>query len=684
MILFALTIFLSAFLLFQVQPLLAKFILPWFGGGPSVWTTALLFFQVLLLGGYTYAHILTSRLRVPRQAVFHGGVVALSLLILPVIPDGAIWKPKGSENPILHILLLLTANVGLPYLALSATGPLLQGWFYHRFPARSPFRLYALSNAGSLLALLTFPFLFEPVFDAGTLAWIWSGAYLVFAAGTAACGFAVSRKPAPEIETASPSETDSVKRPGPGRVLVWVLLAASGSAFLMGTTNQSSIEVSVVPFLWILPLSVYLLTFIIAFDSPRRYSRRVFGSLLVAATAGSLIVIELDTRANLWVHAVSLNLVLFAACMVVHGELARLKPHPRWLTLFYLMVATGGALGGVFVAVLAPHLFLGFWEFHVSLALCCTLAVLVWLWDRFGGGRRRVIVLGTPLLAGLIVLYAVLLSRIQNDGWGAVRVSRNFYGVLRVEESMDEVGAVREMTHGRVSHGFEYLSRERRDKPVSYYGPESGIGLVFAHFPRREAGLRVGVVGLGTGTVAAYGEPGDTLRFFEINPEVVESAWHDFMYLYLCRGTVETAVGDGRVLMERELEATGGGTYDVIAVDVFSSGSIPVHFLTAEAGDLYKGLLKPHGVLLLHLSNQFLDLMPVGIGMAEHLGYEAALISSADVPSQGYYAADWMILTPDIDFVLQDDIRKASVPLIAWKPVLWTDRYASLWHVVAR
>ena len=683
MILYALTIFLSAFLLFQIQPLIAKFILPWYGGGPSVWTTALLFFQVLLLGGYAYAHLL-ARLRGRAQAIVHGFLLAVSLLMLPVVPEPAVWKPRSAEDPAAGILFLLAANVGLPYLVLSATGPLLQRWFHDRFPARSPFRLYALSNTGSLLALVTFPFLFEPLLDAVSLARLWSGAYLVFGAGTVACALAAAvpsrREPAPG--GGGPAGTDA-SPPGFRRILTWVLLAAGGSALLMGTTNQISIEVSVVPFLWILPLSLYLMTFIIAFDSPRRYDRRVFGPLLVVSTAGAVLVLGLDTGASLWVHAVSLNLALFAACMVVHGELVRRKPHPRSLTLFYLMVAAGGAVGGVFVAVLAPLLFTGFWEFHTSLAACCTLAVLVWLGDRFGGRDRRVRILGPPLFAGLLALYAVLVGRIKEDGFGALHVSRNFYGVLRVEDTVEEMGIVRQMLHGRVSHGFQYLDEALRGDPVAYYGPESGIGLLLRHRSGSDRGLRVGVIGLGTGTLAAYLEAPDTLRFYEINPEVETAAREFFTYLRDSRGTVEVVTGDGRVLLAREREDPGSPRYDVLAVDAFSSGSIPVHLLTAEAAELYRRRLQPDGVLALHLSNQFLDLVPVGLGMARHLGFEAALISSPDREASGYYAADWLLLAADPARLRVDEIRNAAVPLEGMEPLAWTDRYAGLWQVVA-
>jgi hypothetical protein len=480
MIRFAITVFLSAFLVFQVQPLIGKYILPWFGGGPSVWTTCLLFFQALLLGGYAYAHLLSSRLAASRQVVVHVVLLLGSVTLLPITPNADTWQLKGLQDPALGILGLLLVTVGAPYLLLSSTGPLLQRWFHDRYPRRSPYRLYALSNAGSLLALITYPFLFEPWIDVDRQAWIWSGAYLVFVLGTITCGIGALRgaqRTGSDAKNLQGEEsiTELGKRPRAGRKLLWLVLAASASAMLMATTNQISLELSVVPFLWILPLSLYLLSFVITFDSPRWYDRRVFGPLLMVSTALSVAILDWGGDVPLWLHLGSLSLLIFSCCMACHGELVRIKPHPRHLTVFYLVVASGGALGGLLVGMGAPRLFNGFWEFHVALAACCSITLVAWMLDRFGGVRRRILTMGLPLFSALLVLFGVLGMRIREESTGYLHVSRNFYGVLRVELSI-EGGLFLQMLHGNVSHGMQYLAASLNDHPTTYYGRENWSG----------------------------------------------------------------------------------------------------------------------------------------------------------------------------------------------------------------
>ncbi|MFB3132654.1 MAG: hypothetical protein ACE10K_09065, partial [Rhodothermales bacterium] len=374
---FALTIFVSAFLLFQVQPLIGKYILPWFGSATGVWITALLFFQFVLLAGYSYAHLIASKLTSRHQAYVHLALLVGALLLLPITPSEA-WKPEAGDHPTWRILLLLTVSVGGPYLLLSATSPLLQNWFARLNPGVSPYRLYAVSNAGSLLALMTYPFVFERFFRLQTQTWWWSGGFVVFAILAGVCTWWLKKGAPGKQAKAAPKKTPDdatqgadqaeAAPPGLSRIFLWLALAMSGSIMLLATMNRMNQDVPPVPFLFILPLSLYLTTFIIAFDHERWYYRPVFCALLILAIFGVIVVLYAALDLGLIAQIVLFSLALFACCMSCHGELVRLKPDPKRLTLFYLIVSLGGALGGLFVAVLAPSLFDGYWEYEIGLA----------------------------------------------------------------------------------------------------------------------------------------------------------------------------------------------------------------------------------------------------------------------------------------------------------------------------
>ncbi|NQT86236.1 hypothetical protein HQ560_05685, partial [bacterium] len=376
---FAVTIFISAFLLFQVQPLIGKYILPWFGGGPAVWTSCMLFFQMLLLGGYAYAHVIRTRLSQRTQVIVHVTLLAATLLALPIAPSEG-WKPQGDENPALYILLLLAVTVGLPYFVLSATGPLLQAWFSVRHPGRSPYRLYALSNVGSLLALLSYPFLVEPAMALRSQSTTWSIGFGLFVAFCIVSALSMLRVRPTDADEAGADE-DSAP-PGWGVCLVWVALAACGSTMLLAVTNQMSWDVAVVPFLWVLPLTLYLLTFIICFEFERWYYRPVFWPLL-GLGAGAIVHLMFEgVRMPILFQVAGYAGGMFFCCMVCHGELVRLKPSPRYLTSFYLMVSAGGALGGLFVSLVAPAVFPMYLELHIGLWMTCALALVVYLYSR--------------------------------------------------------------------------------------------------------------------------------------------------------------------------------------------------------------------------------------------------------------------------------------------------------------
>ncbi len=673
------TIFLSAFLLFQVQPMLGRFVLPWFGGGPAVWTNCLLFFQALLLAGYAYAHWLGSLRNMRLQTSVHVALLAVSFLFLPNLSHAEVWKPASASDPSGRILLLLTATVGAPYLLLSATGPLLQRWFALSEPGKSPWRLYALSNLGSFLALFSYPFALEPYLRLHTQAWIWSALYVAFAV---LCGWTAWKLRTTVAAVSTPdADTGPAPRPSFGTVLFWLGLAMCGSTLLLATTNQISQEIAVVPFLWVAPLSVYLLTFILAFEHPRWYRRALFavgaGVFGPSACAVQVAAIGLSARVQLGIYL----LTLFILCMVCHGELARSRPSPTYLTLFYLVIAAGGALGGVFVALAAPNVFTEFNEYPIGLAAACLLGFSGWL--RSGALAQwtsRNFSVRVPLMALLVGGLTSVVAMVTNNT-AAIASSRNFYGILRVKESIDSNGALRLLTHGTIRHGFQYLRGAKSGWPTSYYGPHSGAGMVLnaLEHPAR----RVAVIGLGTGTLAAWGRAGDTFRFYEINPAVEAIAKTWFTYLKDSKAHTEVVLGDARVQMERELAAGQSHDFDAIAVDAFSSDAIPLHLLTAECGDIYRQRLAPGGLLLLHISNRLLNLEPVARGLAGHLGWKAVTLRSGDEIETGESSATWVLLTNNTDFLQ----RPGMAQKISWtgkdrKPITWTDDFASLWHVL--
>jgi hypothetical protein len=679
MLRFSSTIFLGAFLLFQVQPMMGRYVLPWFGGGPAVWTNCMLFFQILLLAGYAYAHWLGSLRSARLQVAIHLALLTASLLFLPIGPRSDIWKPASSSDPAGRILLLLAATVGGPYLLLSATGPLLQRWFSLSHPEESPWRLYALSNLGSFLALFSYPFVLEPLLRLNTQAWVWSALYVVFAI---LCGWTAWKFREPALVFNS-TDSGSSPRPALWTVLFWVALAAAGSTLLLATTNQISQEIAVIPFLWVLPLSIYLLTFILVFERDRWYHRLffsvtmgLFAPLACAIMAASVV---LPLRLQIGAYLV----VLFGACMLCHGELARSRPPASQLTVFYLSIAAGGALGGVFVALMAPHVFTAFSEYPIGLAAACLFGFAGWL--RTGAYRQWVrgnFAVRVPLMALLLGgLTAVAASVIGKDQFTSAAV-RNFYGILRVKENMDANGALRQLTHGTIRHGFQYLRGAKHEWPTSYYGPHSGAGIVLKELDGRN--LRVAVVGLGTGTLAAWGKPGDTFRFYEINPAVKDIAYHWFTYLKDSKAKTEIVLGDARVQMERELVNGDSQDFDVIAVDAFSSDAIPLHLLTAECGDIYRRRLTPGGFLLLHISNRSLNLEAVTRGLAQHLHWQAAELVSMDYAATGESSANWVLITDNADFIKRPEIAGTVVHWAGKQrlPITWTDDFASLWHVL--
>ena len=620
--LFALAIFLSAFLLFQVQPIIAKILLPWFGGSSAVWTTCMLFFQLVLLAGYAYAHWLNALRARLAQAGIHTALLALSLATLPILPRPA-WKPTGSENPSWLLLGLLALTVGLPYFLLSSTSPLLQAWFASTRSRAMPYRLFAVSNFASMLALLSYPPLVEPNLTTRAQARLWSLGYAVFTILCAAIAFAAARRPAAAASfSGDPAALSAPAPPWPLRIF-WMALAACASTLLLAITTFLTQDVAAIPFLWIVPLAVYLLSFIVCFEFPRLYWRPALYSLLVPALAAAAWFIREDASLwPIWPVIAATCACLFVFCMVCHGELAALKPDPRYLTGFYLAVALGGAAGGVFVGLIAPQLFRAYYEFPIGLGACATLAVLAL-------ARRAHNPAATPApwkrlaVALTLASYLVFLAVVMRDLVKDYRiVVRNFYGRLAVMDDPDlsQPDAARGLFHGAIEHGEQSLHPEYRRTPTSYYCTLTGVAAALRALPAAQP-HRIGMLGLGTGTLAAYGRAGDTIRIYEINPLVVQLARTEFTYLRDTPARVEIALGDARLSLEREPPQN----FDLLAVDAFSGDSIPVHLITREAFGDYFRHLKPGGILAVHISNLHLDLRPVVERAAAAFGKVAIL-----------------------------------------------------------
>ena len=765
--LYGATIFLSAFLVFQVQLVLGKYLLPWFGGTAGVWATCLLFFQLLLLAGYAYAHWLTSRFPIKRQQWLHsmlllislGSMVVTAFLWRTPVMLADSWKPEINNLPVWSILRLLTVSIGLAFLLLSATGPLLQRWFTYSYPQASPYRLYSLSNLGSLLGLLSYPFVFEPLLQLPTQGWMWSGLYALNAAGLFLCAKTLKMNEGEPI-TPNPPSPRNLIAPRRTERFLWIALAGLGSTMLLAVTQAICQDVAVVPLLWVLPLAVYLLSFIICFDHARWYRRGWFHLLLPTLVVATLVIDRHTEWPSVLHFSIWYLLVLFACCMFCHGELYRLKPEPKYLTGFYLSVALGGALGGVFVNLVAPLIFRGYWELQLGLAGCLlTLvwltvrdqkswfyanrfwlptAILLWvfwfgqyvlnsryynfshyvssweirlftavaalttaiaLWKQRSATapestsaqpfRIPVMFLRACLAVALIFVVGEMAwiagSKYRRSLWS----DRNFYGVLYVSKvtTVDARYNGIELTHGRIRHGLQVQSPAFRRAATTYFGTDSGIGLALLNHPRRlssnpyDRTLRVGVIGLGVGTLAAYSLPGDVFRFYEINPAVIGLVAGENPYFSFLRdspGKIEIIEGDARISLERELRMGLPQQYDILVVDAFTSDSIPLHLLTKQAVEVYlKHLRDSQSILAFHISNQLLDLEPVTERLAKEFGLYSAYVRA---PGLGVVLSDnkWVLLSRSKEPLTHPAIAKVAKPPQPRAVRLWTDDYSSL------
>ena len=664
---YAATIFLSSFLLFLVQPLIARLILPWFGGSAAVWTTCMLFFQALLLAGYAYAHLLMKLPRSKLQSVVHVALLAAAVAALPIAPAEA-WKPGGEEEPVSRILLLLAVAVGLPYFLLAATSPLLQAWYARARPGANPYPLFAVSNLASLAALLGYPFLVEPVFSAGEQVRAWSWLFAAFALACAALAWRAPRHAlAPKPESQKPRNE---RRP----VGIWLVLSATGSVLLLSVTNHLTQNVASVPLLWIAPLTLYLASFIVAFEGRGWYRPEILWVFLLAWLAGmAWLLVDSEFHYDLPLQLGIFLPGMFLGCLFCHGELYRLRPAPRHLTGFYLAVSAGGALGGLLVAVLAPLAFDGYYELGIGLVALALLAAL-----RFAGLGAVARYASLAVLLGVTGCAAYESLRQQQD----VRIaSRGFYGVLRVKEygSPGEQSHLRRLVHGTVMHGEQYQHESARTMLTTYYRPSSGIGA--ALLSRQARPVRVGVIGLGTGTLAAYGRRGDHYRFYEIDSRVVRIARTEFSYLAESDAGIEIALGDARLTLAREAPQQ----FDVLAVDAFSSDAIPVHLITREALGTYLEHVRPDGIVAFHVSNRFLDLVPVVARLAKEHGAHAVLVRDDPEDDDGLRSkSDWVLVARDRAALQAEAIVEAGAVPAGDRPGwrTWTDDYSNLVQIL--
>ncbi len=675
MILFYVVVSLSAFLLFLVQPIIAKQILAWFGGSAAVWTTALVFFQCALLAGYAYADLATAKLAPKKISTLHIGFAILCLIALPIIP-GAGWKPAGEEAPIGRILLLLTVVIGLPYILLSTTSPLVQSWFARAYPGRDPYRLFAVSNVASLVALVGYPFVLEPNAGTRTQAWLWSGLFVLFV--VVLCTLAWKMRDVEPIPAAQNTPFSVIISPKNAsnwsQTLRWLCYSATGSILLLSVTNHLSHNIPSVPLMWLVPLTIYLVTFILTFDGRGWYVRVAFvGPTAIAIAAMGWLLIDKEYQFDLQVQTIVFALGLFVCCMVCHGELVAAKPEASGLTRFYLSISTGGAIGSVVVGIFAPLLMPGFYE--MALALLCVALVIASLGLQSQTSIWKVASLG--VVGGALAIGYLLISR---DRDGVLASSRNFYGALKVKTYGKE-GAddhFNRLVHGAILHGEQYSAEKWKREPTTYYTRTSGVGRITEAKQNAIAAVRLGMVGLGVGTYAAYGRAGDFVKFYEIDPNVLALARSHFTYLSQGPAQVDVALGDARLTLEREAPQN----FDVLAIDAFSSDSIPTHLITVEAVEVFLKHLKADGVLAFHVSNRFLDLPPVLDAIANHHKLQAMMVEDPAQTDNGLHSSStWVLLTRNSGaFVPLAGQLIALPPQPTWR--LWTDDYSNLTQVL--
>ena len=672
---------LSAFLLFLVQPLIAKQILPWFGGSSAVWTTCMLFFQGALLLGYAYSDVTPRALGAKRQPVLHIVVALLALWVLPIFAPES-WKPVGGEEPISRILMLLAVTIGLPYVLLSTTSPLIQSYFARLHPGSDPYRLFALSNAASLIALVAYPLAIEPFVGTRMQAIGWSVLFALFVLLLVSLAWRVSRTEASPAVAQGDRPKDVVHANDAAKLnlsvqLRWIALSAAGSMLLLAVSNHITQNVASVPLLWILPLTLYLLTFILTFDGTGWYKRHIFaGPFFVMVIGMCFLLVDKDFQFDLVIQTSVFCVGLFVVCMVCHGELVLSKPAPQTLTRFYLLVSIGGALGALVVSVGAPLLFSTYVETPLALMVAALLFVPV-----AQAAHPFLQWVAVALVIGIVGTGAWFVKQEHNN---ALEVTRNFYGVLKVksyDEPKNEDYLVR-LVHGAILHGEQYRNDKWKLQPTTYYTPSSGFGRAVNSqreiSPKTNNTQRIGMIGLGVGTVAAYCREGDICRIYEINAEVERLARKHFTYLADSKGKNSVILGDARLSLERE----ASNQFNVLAVDAFSGDSIPMHLITQEAVRAFMGHVAGNGILAYHVSNRFLNLPPVLAEIAEKEKLVGVVVEDpAQKDNTLHSSSTWVLLARNAEAL--KGIGEAGTLLARVEAApLWTDDFNNLLSVI--
>jgi hypothetical protein len=654
------TVFNGAFLLFSVEPLMGRLILPWFGGSAAVWSACMLFFQGCLLAGYAYADWSSRRLNPRTQAVVHVVLLASSLVFLPVRLNPSI---AATQMPPLRIALMLGLAIGVPYLVLSATSPLIQLW-YSRARGSAPYRLYALSNLASLLALVSYPAVIEPHLTGPTQILAWSGGFLIFAALCGVAAFFASRDASqnPDLETRQSVALASK--------LLWITLAAIPSALLLATTNHLCQNVAAIPFLWVVPLAAYLLSLILCFDydSPRRH--RAFLWLTppaLAAMAYASLHGSFSTNPRLLAPLFTAG--LFIACMTFHGELVRRKPPSNQSTSFYLMLSLGGALGGLLIVLVAPVLLSG--VFELPLLLTASALCLQFLY------YRRRWYLDAAWAATSIAVLVFAMAQIRTFSSGNRVAMRNFYGALRIVDQQTVDGSLsRVMVHGTIAHGTQFQDPIRSKQATTYYAPGTGAWLALEAL--RHGPQSVALIGLGAGTLAAYAKPGDHYVFYELNPQVIDLARREFTYVRAPE--VEIIEGDGRLALLNDPQV-----YDIVVLDAFSGDSIPTHLLTREAVQIYLHHLTADGILAMHISNSVLDLESPVAGLAQDAGLTAVLVHTPADPKMDRSEAIWALMSRNPKRLQDTQLNQVARPMnVPPGHRVWTDDYSNLFQLLKK
>lgn len=684
---YATTMLLAGFLLFQVQLILGKFILPWFGGSASTWLVCMLFFQIALLAGYAYAYGLTRPFPIRRQAQLQLALLIVSLVLLPIAPSDA-WKPTDAGDPTWRILAMLTACVGLPYIALATTTPLLSRWLAQIEPALDPVRFFAASNIGSFLGLLTYPFLFERLLPSVQQTRWWSAAYALYVALFAVCGWlAITRTPRHNAdEPATPAAVG-----GSDPLALWVTYSLLGSALLLATTNAITQWAAVVPFLWVVPLSLYLLTFVITFGTPWVYHRLAFGAafLLLAGTALTLPVPE--SSFALFVQLVLQSATLFAGCMICHAEMVKLQPTPQRLPKFYLAISAGGALGGILIVLVAPLLFRDYYEHAIVLTAIAGVAVLRVLQSEIKRTARWVATAAAGI-AGIYFLFG-LSTMLRGDLTGntVIERTRNFYGVVKIvrkNEQYPKEFSI-DLFQAGIDQGGQYQAPERKLQNICGFDTASGLGIALAyHSKRREHGsatpLRIGVVGLGAGMIAMLGRDGDVMRYYELNPAILDLSNRHFTFLTDTKAKVDVLLGDARLVLQRQLEANDAQKFDVLVLNAFRGASPPMHLMTKEAFAVYLGHLADNGMLAVNFELDTFEMAPLHRGMAKQFGIDVGWFETNDQEAGCNAPISWAIYTRDKAFFTSRMVRKAVSP---WRDdgkseLVWTDQDSNLISII--